>query len=99
MFVGSGAITAGAGGTNGTFDLAFTGGAGSGAAGRFVVAGGALTQILMTAPGSYTVAPNFSFAASAGLAGAVRRRFWAGMSMSASISGPKFLTECLDCTM
>lgn len=68
--LGSGAITAGSGGTNGTFDLAFTGGAGSGAAGRFVVAGGALTQILITAPGSYTVAPNFSFAASAGLAGA-----------------------------
>ncbi|RWM42785.1 SGNH/GDSL hydrolase family protein [Mesorhizobium sp.] len=68
--VGSGAITAGAGGTNGTFDLAFTGGAGSGAAGRFVVAGGALTQILITAPGSYTAAPNFSFTASAGLAGA-----------------------------
>ncbi|WP_189644378.1 SGNH/GDSL hydrolase family protein [Mesorhizobium sp. M9A.F.Ca.ET.002.03.1.2] len=66
--VGSGAITAGSGGTNGTFDLAFTGGAGSGAAGRFVVAGGALTQILITAPGSYTVAPSFSFAASAGLA-------------------------------
>ncbi|RWE09951.1 MAG: SGNH/GDSL hydrolase family protein [Mesorhizobium sp.] len=69
--IGSGAITAGSGGTNGTFDLAFTGGAGSGAAGRFVVAGGALTQILITAPGSYTVGPNFSFAASAGAAAAV----------------------------
>ncbi|RWD44653.1 SGNH/GDSL hydrolase family protein [Mesorhizobium sp.] len=34
-----------------------------------ITAGGALTQILITAPGSYTVAPNFSFAASAGLAG------------------------------
>ncbi|CCV07975.1 membrane hypothetical protein [Mesorhizobium metallidurans STM 2683] len=68
--VGNGAITAGASGTNGTFDLAFTGGIGSGAAGRFVVAGGALTQILITATGSYTVAPSFSFAASAGLAGA-----------------------------
>ncbi|MER8476336.1 hypothetical protein [Mesorhizobium sp. M1163] len=68
--VGNGAITAGSGGANGTFDLAFTGGTGSGAAGRFVVAGGALTQILITAPGSYTVAPTFSFGASAGLAGA-----------------------------
>ncbi|MER8409555.1 hypothetical protein [Mesorhizobium sp. M0185] len=67
---GNGAITPGSGGANGTFDLAFTGGTGSGAAGRFVVAGGALTQILITAPGSYTVAPTFSFAASAGLAGA-----------------------------
>jgi hypothetical protein len=68
--IGHGAITPGATGTDGTFDLAFTGGAGSGAAGRFVVAGGVLTQILITAPGSYTVAPSFSFAASAGLAGA-----------------------------
>ncbi|MER9024944.1 hypothetical protein NKI01_20560 [Mesorhizobium sp. M0815] len=68
--VGNGAITAGSGGANGTFDLAFAGGTGSGAAGRFVVAGGALTQILITAPGSYTVAPTFSFGASAGLAGA-----------------------------
>ncbi|RWE90101.1 MAG: hypothetical protein EOS68_31395, partial [Mesorhizobium sp.] len=68
--VGHGAITPGATGTDGTFDLAFTGGTGSGAAGRFVVAGGVLTQILITAPGSYTVAPAFSFAASAGLAGA-----------------------------
>lgn len=67
---GFSALVGGAGGTNGTFDLAFTGGAGSGAAGRFVVAGGALTMILITAPGSYTVAPSFSFAASAGLAGA-----------------------------
>lgn len=67
---GNGAITPGSGGANGMFDLAFTGGTGSGAAGRFVVAGGALTQILITAPGSYTVAPTFSFAASAGLAGA-----------------------------
>ncbi|CCV14976.1 hypothetical protein [Mesorhizobium sp. STM 4661] len=68
--IGSGAITGGSGGTDGTFDLAFAGGTGSGAAGRFVVAGGALTQIIITAPGSYTVAPSFSFAASAGLTGA-----------------------------
>ncbi|TIM04238.1 SGNH/GDSL hydrolase family protein [Mesorhizobium sp.] len=67
---GFSALVGGAGGTNGTFDLAFTGGAGSGAAGRFVVAGGALTMILITAPGFYTVAPSFSFAASTGLAGA-----------------------------
>lgn len=66
----TGAITAGSGGTNGTFALAFTGGTGSGAAGRFVVAGGVLTQIIITAPGSYTVAPTLSFAASAGLTGA-----------------------------
>jgi hypothetical protein len=62
---------AGAGGTNGTFALAFTGGAGSGAAGVFVVSGGALVSITMTYTGdSYTSAPTVSFAASAGLVGA-----------------------------
>ncbi|RWC28169.1 MAG: phage tail protein [Mesorhizobium sp.] len=67
---GHGAITPGAGGTNGTFALAFTGGTGSGAAGTFTVAGGALTAITITSAGRYTVAPTFSFAASANLAGA-----------------------------
>jgi hypothetical protein len=87
------AITGGSGGANGTFDLAFTGGTGSGAAGRFVVAGGALTQIVLTAPGSYTVVPAFSFAASSGLTGAastpilgrnadVGEYFWAPLSTS-----------------
>ncbi|MER8667620.1 SGNH/GDSL hydrolase family protein [Mesorhizobium sp. M1156] len=68
--VATGAIAPGSAGTNGTFPLAFTGGAGSGAAGRFVVAGGILTQIVITAPGSYTVTPTLNFAASAGLTGA-----------------------------
>lgn len=68
--IGNGTITGGSGGANGTFDLAFTGGTGSGAAGRFLVAGGALTTIFITAPGSYTVAPSFDFSASAGLTGA-----------------------------
>lgn len=68
--IGHGPITGGSGGTNGTFALAFTGGTGSGAAGRFVVAGGALVAIFITAPGAYTVAPTFSFAASSGLTGA-----------------------------
>lgn len=64
-------LVAGSGGTNGTFDVAFTGGAGSGAAARFVVAGGALTSITVTANGdSYTSAPTMSFAASSGLTGA-----------------------------
>ncbi|RWO09596.1 MAG: hypothetical protein EOS07_11025 [Mesorhizobium sp.] len=67
---GFSALVGGAGGTDGTFDVAFTGGAGSGGAGRFVVADGAETMILITAPGSYTAAPASSFAASAGLAGA-----------------------------
>ncbi|TIS37497.1 phage tail protein [Mesorhizobium sp.] len=66
-----GAITApGAGGTNGTFALAFVGGTGTGAEGTFTVAGGALTAVTITAPGNYTVAPTLSFAASANLVGA-----------------------------
>ena len=68
---GYASLVAGSGGTNGTFDLAFSGGAGSGAAGRFVVAGGAVVSITITAPGdSYTSAPTISFAASSGLTGA-----------------------------
>jgi len=63
--------TGGSGGTNGTFPLVFTGGGGSGAAGTFTVAGGALTDITMTAIGSgYTSFPSYSFSASAGLTGA-----------------------------
>jgi len=60
----------GSGGANGTFNLAFSGGTGSGAAGTFVVADGALVSINITNPGSYTVAPTLSFAASTGLTGA-----------------------------
>lgn len=68
--VGHGTITGGSGGANGTFDLAFTGGTGSGAAGKFTVSSGAVTSIQITAAGRYTVAPTPSFAASAGLTGA-----------------------------
>jgi lysophospholipase L1-like esterase len=64
-------LVGGSGGTNGTFDLAFSGGAGSGAAGRFVVAGGAVVSVVITATGdSYTSAPTISFASSSGLTGA-----------------------------
>lgn len=64
-------ITApGSGGTDGTFDLAFTGGTGSGAEGTFVVSDGAVTAITLTNPGSYTVKPTLSFAASTNLTGA-----------------------------
>lgn len=69
--IGATAIVAGSGGTNGTFDLAFTGGGGTGAAGRFTVSGGALTSVIITAPGiNYTSAPALSFTASSGLTGA-----------------------------
>lgn len=60
----------GTGGANGTFNLAFTGGTGSGAAGTFTVTGGALTSISITNPGAYTVKPTLSFAASTGLTSA-----------------------------
>lgn len=64
-------LVAGSGGTNGTFDLAFSGGAGTGAAGVFVVAGGAVVSTTITATGrGYTSAPTVSFAASSGLTGA-----------------------------
>lgn len=69
--VGATTLVGGSGGTNGQFDLAFSGGAGAGAAGRFVVAGGAVTSIIITSPGTgYTSAPTISFAASSGLTGA-----------------------------
>lgn len=91
------ALVAGAGGTNDQFDVAFTGGAGTGAAARFVVAGGVLTQITITNPGvGYTSAPAMSFAASAGLAGAsatavfgprnsVGQFFWVGNANYATL--------------
>lgn len=61
---------AGSGGTDGTFALAFTGGTGSGAAGTFTVTSGAVTSVLITDPGVYTVAPTLDLTASAGLTGA-----------------------------
>lgn len=48
----------GAGYTNGTHALTFTGGAGTGAAGTCVIAGGIVTSVTLTAPGSgYTSNP------------------------------------------
>lgn len=67
---GHGAITAGTGGTAGTFALAFSGGTGSGAAGTFTVASGGVTAITITAPGRYSVVPTAVFTASSGLSGA-----------------------------
>lgn len=60
---------AGSGGANGTFDLGFTGGAGSGGAGKFTVTDGSVTSVNITSPGVYTAAPTLDFSASAGLAG------------------------------
>jgi lysophospholipase L1-like esterase len=65
------ALVAGSGGTNGTFDVGFSGGSGTGAAARFTVSGGALVNITITNPGTgYTSAPTLSFSASSGLSGA-----------------------------
>lgn len=67
---GIASLVAGSGGTNGTFNLAFSGGGGSGAAGKFVVSGGKVTDVIITYSGnSYTSAPTVSFAASTGLTG------------------------------
>jgi phage tail sheath protein FI len=57
----------GTGGANGTFALAFSGGAGTGAAGTFTVAAGKLTSFVITNPGVYTSAPTAVLTASAGL--------------------------------
>lgn len=70
-----GAITAGSGGTNGTFALAWSGGNFSvNPTGTFTVAGGVLTAVTITGPGLYIGAsptvPTPSFAASSGLTGA-----------------------------
>lgn len=70
-----GAITAGSGGTNGTFALAWSSGNFSiNPTGTFTVAGGVLTAVTITGPGLYIGAsptvPTPSFAASSGLTGA-----------------------------
>lgn len=67
--------TAGSGGTNGTFDLAFSGGNFAvNPTGTFTVSGGAVTAITITGPGLYIgnaiSKPTLSFAASSGLTGA-----------------------------
>lgn len=70
-----GAITAGSGGTNGTFALAWSSGNfTSNPVGTFTVAGNVLTAVTITQPGLYIgsapVVPTPSFAASASLSGA-----------------------------
>lgn len=70
-----GAITAGSGGTNGTFSVAWSGGNfATNPTATFTVAGGVLTAFTITGPGRYIGAsptvPTPSFAASSGLTGA-----------------------------
>lgn len=70
-----GAITAGSGGTNGTFALGWSGGNFThNPTGTFTVAGGAVTAVTITGPGLYIGAsptvPTPTFTASAGLTGA-----------------------------
>lgn len=70
-----GTITGGSGGTNGTFNLSWSGGNFSvNPTGTFTVAGNVLTAVTITGPGLYIggapTIPTPSFAASAGLTGA-----------------------------
>ena len=72
---GVGTITGGSAGTNGTFDMSFTGGNFSvNPTGTFTVAGGVVTSATITGPGLYIgaspSAPTVSTSASAGLTGA-----------------------------
>ena len=69
---GVASLVAGSGGTDGTFALAFSGGTQVIApVGYFVVAGGAVVQVVITQPGYYSAGtPTISFAASSGLTGA-----------------------------
>ena len=69
---GTASLVAGSGGTNGTFALAFSGGTQVIAPeGYLVVAGGSVTQVVITYAGHYSAGvPTLSFAASAGLTGA-----------------------------
>jgi hypothetical protein len=72
---GKGTLVPGSAGTNGTFDLQWTGGNFAiNPTGTFVVAGGVVTTVTITGPGLYLgsspTAPTASFAASTGLTGA-----------------------------
>ena len=80
---GHGAITAGSGGTDGTFALGFTGGTGSNAVGTFTVASGKLTEVSVTSGGSYATRPSaFNFSASSGLTGAASSVTTAALDLS-----------------
>lgn len=69
---GVASIVPGSGGANGTFALGLSGGTQVIAPqGYFVVAGGSVTQVVITYPGYYSAGtPTLSFAASSGLTGA-----------------------------
>ena len=69
---GTSGLVSGSGGTNGTFALAFSGGTQVIApTGYFVVASGAVTQVVITYKGYYSAGtPTISFSASSGLTGA-----------------------------
>lgn len=63
-------IVGGSGGADGTYSLGFTGGTGVAATGTFNVSGGTVTDLSLTSPGQYTVAPSsFDFSACPGLTG------------------------------
>lgn len=87
----------GTGGTDGTYAMSFSGGAGLGAAGTFTVSGGKVTATKLLAPGqNYTSAPTISLAAAPGLTGATitattsafnARSAWDGVTALIAVKG------------
>ena len=87
----------GSGGTNGTYDLAFSGGGGNNALGTFTVSGGAITSVKLLAPGfDFTSNPTVSTAACPGLTGATvnatygaynTRSAWDGVAAYIAVEG------------
>ena len=64
-------VTAGTGGTDGTYSLTFTGGGGTGTTGYYTVVTGAISLVVISAPGSgYTSAPSIGGFGAAALSGA-----------------------------
>jgi hypothetical protein len=77
---------AGSGGTDGQYALAFSGGAGAGLAGYFIVLGGSVAAFYITNGGTgYTSNPTVSFAACPGLTGAAATAVPIATSFAVSI--------------
>lgn len=100
---GVSALTIAAGGSgyaNGTFALTATGGGGAGFAGTATVAGGAITSVVITNPGSgYTTAPTISLAGlSGGTGGSVTATIAeVGNAVVAALAGicPRLLAHAI----
>lgn len=88
LAVQSGLVTAaGTSGTDGVYALTITGGGGTGAAGTFVVSGGALASIVISNNGyGYTGPPTLSGFGTAGLSGATATAVMTGIMVFNAIS-------------